>query len=211
MRLTVLGATGATGEHVLRQATAAGHKVTAVVRGSSRPTFQHPNIEVVRADVTDPADLRAAIEGHDAVLSGIGPRSRKAAPIAAPATAAILTAMADTGVRRLVTVSAAPVGPTPSEDSVFVRRGLIPVLRAILKNVYADLDAMEAELDRSAADWTAMRPPKLTKAAVTGTYRTHIGGNVPRGSTISRADLAHGMLAVLTDPATFRRPVGIAY
>ncbi|MFI1580098.1 NAD(P)-dependent oxidoreductase [Embleya sp. NPDC020630] len=211
MRLTVLGATGATGGHVLRQAAAAGHKITAVVRAPSRPDFEHPNIDVVRADVTNPAELREAIDGHDAVLSGIGPRNRKATGIAAAATAAIITAMADTGVRRLVTISAAPVGPTPSEDSILVRKGLIPILRSMLKDVYADLAAMEAELARSDTDWTAMRPPKLTKAAVTGVYRTQIGGSVPRGATIARADVAHAMLAVVDDPATYRQPVGIAY
>ncbi|MET7301535.1 NAD(P)H-binding protein [Embleya sp. NPDC005575] len=211
MRLTVLGATGATGEHVLRHAAAAGHKITAVVRAPSRPAFEHPNIEVVWADVTNPAELREAIEGRDAVLSGIGPRNRKSPGIATAATTAILAAMADTGVRRVVTISAAPVGPTPREDSVFVRGALIPILRAMLKAVYADLAAMEAELALSDADWTTMRPPKLTNGTGTGTYRTHIGGSVPRGSTIARADLAHGMLAVLDDPATYRRPVGIAY
>ncbi|MFI1382254.1 NAD(P)-dependent oxidoreductase [Embleya sp. NPDC020886] len=211
MRLTVFGASGATGEHVLRHAAAAGHKITAVVRAPSRPAVEHPNIELLRADVTDPAELHEAIEGHDAVLSGIGPRGRKSTGIAAAATAAILTAMADTGVRRLVTISAAPVGPTPREDSVFVRGALIPMLRASLRTVYADLAAMEAELARSDADWTAMRPPMLTKGRGTGTYRTQIGGSVPRGSTIARADLAHAMLAILDDPATYRRPLGIAY
>ncbi|WP_406278685.1 NAD(P)-dependent oxidoreductase [Embleya sp. NBC_00896] len=211
MRLTVFGATGATGGHILRQAAAAGHKVTAVVRAPSQPAVEHPNIDVVRADVTDPAELRTALEGRDAVLSGLGPRNRKSTGIAERGTAAILAAMADTGVRRLVTISAAPVGPTPSEDSLFVRGMLIPILRAVLKDVYADVGAMEAEMARSDTDWTAMRPPKLTGAKVTGTYRTHIGGSVPRGATIARADLAHAMLAVLDDPATYRQPVGVAY
>jgi putative NADH-flavin reductase len=211
MRLTVLGATGATGKHVLRQAAEAGHKVTAVVRAPSWPDFEHPNIDVVRADVTDRAQLRTAIEGSDAVVSGLGPRGRKATGIAAASAPAIVGAMADVGIRRVVVISAAPVGPTPAGDSVFVRHLLIPILRSVLKDVYADLRAMEAELARSGTDWTAMRPPKLTNAAVTGVYRTHIGGSVPRGSTIARADLAHAMLAVLPDPATFKKAVGVAY
>ncbi|MYW04895.1 NAD(P)H-binding protein [Streptomyces sp. SID3343] len=211
MRLTVLGATGATGKHVLRQAADAGHKITAVVRAPSWPDVEHPNIDVVRADVTDRAELRAAIEGSEAVLSGLGPRGRKTAGIAAASAPAIVGAMADVGIRRVVVISAAPVGPTPPGDSVFVRRLLIPILRSALKDVYADVSAMEAELARSGLDWTAMRPPKLTDAAVTGVYRTHIGGSVPRGSTIARADLAHAMLGALTDPATYGKALGVAY
>ena len=45
----------------------------------------------------------------------------------------------------------------------------------------------------------------------TGTYRTVIGGNAPRGYSIARADVADAMLAVLDDPATLGQPVGIAY
>jgi hypothetical protein len=34
---------------------------------------------------------------------------------------------------------------------------------------------------------------------------------VPRGYSISRADTAHAMLAVLDDPATVGQAVGVAY
>jgi hypothetical protein len=46
---------------------------------------------------------------------------------------------------------------------------------------------------------------------LTGTYRTVVGGNVPHGYTISRADAAHAMLAALNDPVTLRKAVGVAY
>ena len=46
---------------------------------------------------------------------------------------------------------------------------------------------------------------------MTGTYRTAVGANVSRGNLISRADVAHGMLALLDDPATVRQAIGIAY
>ncbi len=56
-----------------------------------------------------------------------------------------------------------------------------------------------------------MRPPKLVNKTLTGRYRTVIGSNVARGSTISRADVAHAMLAAVGDPETIRRAIGIAY
>src|SRR5438132_20277 len=55
------------------------------------------------------------------------------------------------------------------------------------------------------------RPPKLNSKALTGRYRTVVGGTVSRGYLISRADVAHLMLAVLDDPATICQPVGVAY
>jgi hypothetical protein len=38
-----------------------------------------------------------------------------------------------------------------------------------------------------------------------------VGGNVPHGYAISRADTAHAMLAALNDPATLGKAVGVAY
>jgi hypothetical protein len=41
-------------------------------------------------------------------------------------------------------------------------------------------------------------------------HRTSIGGNVPRGYAISRANVAHAMLAAIADAATVRQALGIA-
>jgi hypothetical protein len=73
-------------------------------------------VRVVRTDLaaTDPAALESAVAGADAVLSGLGPRSRADAGIAARGTRAIVAAMAATGVRRIVVVSAAPVSTVAS-------------------------------------------------------------------------------------------------
>jgi putative NADH-flavin reductase len=46
---------------------------------------------------------------------------------------------------------------------------------------------------------------------VTGRYRTAIGENLPHAGTISRADVAHAMLGMINDPATYRRAVGVAW
>lgn len=55
-----------------------------------------------------------------------------------------------------------------------------------------------------------LRPPRLTGKPLTGTYRTAIGRNVRGGRSIPRADLAHYMLAVLDQPKTIGRTIGIA-
>ncbi|WP_377269792.1 NAD(P)-dependent oxidoreductase [Peterkaempfera sp. SMS 1(5)a] len=211
MKLTVLGATGGIGRQIVSQALDAGHQVTAVVRDPARLVLSHPALEVLTADVTDPQALRPAVAGRDAVLSALGPRSRKAAGIASLGTRSAVQALEETGGRRIVVVSAVPVGPMPEGESLLYRSVLNPLLCAVLREAYADLAAMEAELSRSAADWTVVRPPKLTNRPRTGHYRTALGANVPHGRSISRADVAHLMLATLDDPATVRQAVGVAY
>lgn len=208
MKLTVFGASGAIGGHVVRQALDNGHKITAVVRAQSG--FDHPGIEVIKVQgLTDPAALTPALDGADAVISAVGPRRRKDAGIASAMTRVILEALAATGTRRFVTVTAAPVIPPSPEEGWLVRRVLYPVITAAFRPIYADYTTMENEIRQSATDWTIVRPPRLTNRPLTGKYRTAIDAN-PRGATIGRADVAHAMLGALDDPATVNHAIGVA-
>ncbi|GAA4198368.1 SDR family oxidoreductase [Streptosporangium oxazolinicum] len=213
MKLTVCGATGGTGREVVRQALEAGHEVTAVVRDPARLPEGLTGARVVTADLADPESLRPAMEGRDAVISGIGPRSRKLARdgVVAPAARSVLSVMEVCGVRRFVAVSAAPVGPSPQGDPFLDRRIVTPLVRWALRDVYTDLRAMEKIVWGSGTDWTVMRPPRLLDRPLTGRYRLAIGGNVPGGHTIARSDLAHAILALLDNPATVGQVVGVAY
>lgn len=212
MRLTVFGATGRIGGHVVRQALDEGHQVTAVVRDRSRFTVgDHESLTVaVVPALTDPAAVVGAVDGADAVLSGIGPAGRRDAGITTVATRTILAAMATTGVRRIVVVSAMPVGPPPKGESIVGRWIAYPLITRVLRPVYDDLATVEADLRASGTDWTVIRPPRLTDKPLSHHYRTTIGANVPNGLSASRADVADAMLAALTNPATVSQPVGIA-
>ena len=122
-KIGVVAATGGTGRHVLEQAVAEGHDVTAVVRDPGRLATAVP---AVRADlaVADPAALVSAFSGASAVLSCFGPRSRDDAGIVTPGTRVIIEAMREADVRRLVVISAAPSGPSPPRP-IRIRRPMI--------------------------------------------------------------------------------------
>ncbi len=201
MHITVFGANGKTGKHVVEQALAAGHRVRAVVRDPKSIETTHEHLEVVRGDVMDASTLDVA---GDAVVSCIGARTRKAGDIAARGTENVLVAMKRAGVKRVVVISAAPLG---AAEGAF-QRVLFGILWTFLRDVYDDLRRMESVLHESDADWTITRPPRLTDGPLTGKYRTAIDRNV--GSVISRADLAREMLRSLEDDKTIRHTVGIA-
>ncbi|MFJ9158247.1 NAD(P)-dependent oxidoreductase [Streptomyces griseoviridis] len=211
MNLTVFGATGGIGREIVRQALDAGHTVTAVVRDPARLPVTGDRLDVVRADLTDPAAVRPAVAGRDAVLSGLGARSRAEAGAATRLTRTVLTAMADEGTRRLLVVTAGPIGPAPKSGEGVLDRAVRGVVSAVLKDVYADLRALEAEVAASGTEWTVVRPPRLQDRPLTGRYRTVVGGFPPRGRFIGRADVAHAMLAMTSDPATVGRGVSVAY
>ncbi|MEU2733941.1 NAD(P)H-binding protein [Streptomyces sp. NPDC007095] len=210
MKFTVFGATGGIGQEIVRLALGSGHQVTAVVRDPTRLTVTGAGLEVFRADLTDPEALRPAVTGRDAVLSGLGARTRKDAGIATRLTRTVLGTMEAEGVRRLLVVSAGPVGPGP-EGAALADRAARGLVSLILKDVYADLAAMEGELARSATDWTVVRPPRLQNKPVTGSYRTVVGGFPLKGRFIGRADVAHAMLAMIDDPGAVKQGVGVAY
>ncbi|OEU85214.1 epimerase [Streptomyces abyssalis] len=213
MRFTVFGATGGTGRQLVQQALDAGHEVTAVVRDPARLPVRNEGpvrLEVVTAEVTDPEALVPAVAGRDAVLSALGAPSNKAAGIASRGTRAILRAMEEGGARRYIGVSAAPVVSWDEGESLLVRRVMVPLLRRALRQVYADLAVMEDAVRASGLEWTVVRPPKLTDKPASGTYQRVIGGNVPRSHSVSRADLAAAILAMVEDPATVGQGVGVA-
>ncbi|MEU1419994.1 NAD(P)-binding oxidoreductase [Kitasatospora sp. NPDC005751] len=229
MKLTILAATGGIGRHLLTQAVAAGHDVTVVVRtparladpaGSGRAPA---GVRVVRADlaVADPAELQSAVAGSDAVLSGLGARSSAEAGVAWRGTRAVITAMREVGARRLIVVSAAPIGAVPSParprpprhdpgDGFFMRHLAAPLTRAALRTHYADLARMEDEIRAGGLDWTIVRPPRLTDRPLTRDYRTAYGRNLRRGLSVARADVAHCMLGLVDRPDSVHRTVGIA-
>jgi putative NADH-flavin reductase len=224
MKLTIFGATGGIGGQLLEQAVAAGHEVTAVVRDPSKLGPGRNGVRVVRADLSapEPGVLDSAVAGADAVLSGVGPRPMTKAGVAEDGTRAIVRAMQATGVRRIVVVSAAPISTVPSPGRPnppgrdpgegFVMRNLLtPFAKTVMRERYADLALMEDVLRASDLDWTIFRPPRLTSRRLRGRYRTAYGKNLRGGGIISRADVAHAMLAALGQPATVRQEVGIAY
>ncbi|MFD5038758.1 NAD(P)-dependent oxidoreductase [Streptomyces sp. NPDC058377] len=211
MRLTVFGATGAVGQEVVRQALAAGHEVTAVVRDPARlPEGLRGAALHAVVPLGDESAVRGAVAGRDAVLSGLGARGRKAGDVTERLTVRVLEAMEAEGVRRLLVVSAAPVGPEPADDPL-LDRVVRKVISVALKEVYADLTRMEAALAVSATDWTSVRPPKLTNGPLTGAYRTVVGGTPRSGRSLARADVAHAMLALIDEPAAVKQGVGVAY
>jgi putative NADH-flavin reductase len=221
MKLTIVAATGGIGRQLLDQALAAGHDVTAVVRDPGSLPGRARVHAVPDLTAAGPGTLEPALAGADAVLSGLGPRSRADAGVASRGTAAVVQAMRATGVRRVVAVSAAPVATVASPgrphpprhdpgEGVVTRHLATPLLRAALRDVYADLALMEDVLRDSGLDWTVVRPPRLTDGPMTGAYRTAEGRNLRRGLLVSRADVAHLMLAVLDRPGTVGQAIGVA-
>src|SRR5437660_5869519 len=110
MKLLVLGATGATGLEIVRQAIEHGHSVTAFVRSPERLKPFADRVTVKQGDLLNRAELERVIIGQDAVVSGFGPRvpiSKADANLLQQFAVALTTAMPHTEVRRVIVESVA--------------------------------------------------------------------------------------------------------
>jgi putative NADH-flavin reductase len=202
MRLFLIGATGRIGRAVIDQAIERGHTVTAFVRSPEKLGAQRAWVSAHKGDPRNVDDLRAALPGHDAVISALGPPGIGRTTIHRDAARSTVAAMQATGVRRLLIVSAA---------MLFEDEGFLYWLarNTFLRNVAEDHVAMEGIVTASELDWTIVRPPRLTMGALTARYAVE-DGRMPRGrQSISRADVAHFLLDEVEDPGHLRRVVGI--
>lgn len=116
------GATGFIGRHVLDALLAAGYRVRALVRSTSRPLPSLPRLQQAPGDLLRPGELAHQMEGcrylvHVAALYAFAPRQRRDIwTTNVRGCAAVLEAARIAGVERaVVTSSSATVGPARGE------------------------------------------------------------------------------------------------
>jgi len=207
VKLVIFGASGGTGQHLVQQALARGHTVTAFARRpDSIMAAPSPGLTVVQGDLHDAAAVSAVIAGNDAVLSGLGARTLGRSDVLEVGVRNILAGMAAHGVRRMIVLGASGATADATQHQGAGTRLLLKVLSAtILREPFRSQRAQEKQLEASATDYTVVRPPRLLNGPFTGRYRVQEDGLPPGGVTINRADVAHFMLRQLTDSSWIRK------
>ncbi len=209
MRIAVMGASGRTGAHVVKQGLERGHKVRAIARNVEAISNGEPNLTPISADVLDAERLREALGGCQAVISTLGVgTSRAPTELYSRGLANTLQALRPNSAARLALVSAAPVGPR-GEQAVVERWILMPVLDRIFGATYHDMRRMETILYDSSADWVVLRPPRLVHKEATGAYRLD-SRPLPKARAITYPDLAKALLDVIENPQHRKQALYVA-
>ncbi|WP_433381697.1 NAD(P)-dependent oxidoreductase [Actinoplanes sp. CA-142083] len=210
MRIAIFGANGPTGRLLTGQALAAWHRVAAVTRHPGSFPLRHDRLEVLGADVLDPAAVDAAVARRDAVLSTLGvPAGKEPISTYSRGVTNILAAMRRHRVGRIAVVSSSGVAPHSYSDGGFLfNRVLLPyVTRVLGRTMYDDMRRMEALVRASDRDWTIVRPSGLYHLPSPTGY-TLVEGHAD-GRFTARADLAASMLALLDDDRYRRATVSV--
>ncbi len=192
MKLLVIGATRGIGRNLVEQTLDREHEVAALVRNPQRLNIGHKMLTVVAGDILDPATVRHAVEGCDAVCItiGIGP-TRKPVTVFSEGTKNVIDAMTESSVNMLICVTGIGAGDSQGHGGFFYDKIFNPLL---LKTIYEDKDRQEELVRQSSLQWVVVRPGFLTNGPLTQTYQalTELAG-VTAGK-ISRADVAHFIL-----------------
>jgi putative NADH-flavin reductase len=209
MRLLVLGSEGVIGRYVVERALGHGHEVTVLTPADTPPTPPRERLRVLAGSALAPDTLGPAVDGQDAVAIALEPKPSAEVHVYSDTAANTIRAMTARGVRRLVVVSAAGAAYPTGTGLPLARRllAMTPGVHAL----YEDLENMETDVMFSDLDWTIVRPLALTDAPATGHYRVVEGAIVPKGSKISRADLAALVLKCAEGDLWARRAVAAAY
>jgi uncharacterized protein YbjT (DUF2867 family) len=194
MNVLLAGATGETGQELIRSLSDAGHHVRALVRPGSEHKLAScvSQLQELRlGDVTKPASLRGVCAGIEAVITLVTRTLARERHLQVDVTgnSNLLREAEGSGVRRFVFVSSLGAGTVPG----------VPVLEA--KGLF------EAQLRGSALSWLIVRPSALFQDmerifSMAGGRRVVLFGNGrQRVTPMSERDLADFITARLSGPS----------
>jgi putative NADH-flavin reductase len=204
LQILVYGATGNIGSHIVDEALARGHHVTAVSRDPSGINRQHPSLTAVAGDLLDPDSILGLVAGKDVVVTSVRgvigddrePRN-SLQYLAVVNVVEQLRALGDKAGRLI------HVGGSGSlqigEGELYADR--LPKLflpKSLELEIQGQILALEYLRAVDNVQWSYATPPKnFTNGERTGNFR--VGGDLlmkdDRGrSRISRADFAVAVL-----------------
>lgn len=190
MRILVIGASQGTGALAVEEALRRGHDVTAFARSPERLTLSSSHLTRTVGDFHTLASVKGAVPGHDAVIITASATKLSAfkdnPTYFSLGTRHVIQAMKESGVSRLVVLSALGTGESAKLTNFIVRALVISWL---LKIPFEDHERQEQLVRESGLQWVIARPGRLTNGPARRQYQKKIAIE-PLPGSIARADLA---------------------
>ena len=196
----VIGASRGIGLETVKVALEAGHTVRAMARSASRIRIRNPNLEKISGDALDQPAVKAALQDVDAVVQTLGVAGGpgmmlKPVRLFSDATRVLVTAMKETAVNRLISVTGFGAGDSRDQGGCLHNAAL----QLFLRQAYEDKDVQEDLIQESGLDWVIARPVILTNGSKTGKYHVLVEPRSWRIGFISRADVADFLVKQIDD------------
>jgi len=196
----VAGASGGTGQHLLRLLIRSGARVRALSRSAAtvdRLSSTPGVTEAMVGDLLEDHDCREAVTRVDAVLCAVGPATDPRSLffgdlVDSGGSPRLIRAAQDAGVDHFVYTSTIGVGDSAAGMGAFDRM--------ILRRSLTAKGRAEEELRQARMAHTILRPARLTNDGASGDVLVSTGGRTTSGK-ISRIDVARLMVSALATPA----------
>ena len=200
MYVLVLGAAGRTGVHIVKQALAKGHTVTAFIQPGQELKLRDPKLRTVVGDARNFKDLKGAMKGQDAVLSALG-SSKMNDNLIVQSTQALIDAARSAGVKRILMLSSFIVTPN------YRPTGVARLLNIFTRGLVKDKVSGEDLLKQSDPGWTIVYATRLDAAPVGNYHAVEDGEPVTLKNGISRIDVASFMVSQVGSNEYDKKPV----
>jgi uncharacterized protein YbjT (DUF2867 family) len=203
MKVLMLGATGGTGRQIVSEACTKGHSVVALVRSVAK-AGDLPGAQLVEGDARDAQTLARALQDCSGVISALGtPMSPfREVTLLSTTTRALVDAMAQQNVRRLICITGLGAGDSRGHGGLFFDKVFMPLF---LRKVYQDKDRQEEIVRGSSLDWVLVRPVVLNDKPSRGKVEALTDLSKVHGGTVARGDVAMFVVDQLTDNRWLRQ------
>jgi putative NADH-flavin reductase len=201
MKLVIFGATGFSGQAILKLALTKGYQVTVLVRNKSTITIKHDNLTIIQGKVLDRNDVKKALENQDAVIQCLGVGGKgdgKPTTFISEANKIIVDEMEKQKVSRLIAMSNFGAGNSLSFQPWFFTKFILPYFMKWLKVIIDDKNRMEPTIMNSELEWTIVRCPNIVDKAPKGNVHATLDGKGLKLS-ITLGDMAEFIVHQLTD------------
>jgi uncharacterized protein YbjT (DUF2867 family) len=208
MKIAILGASGRTGIHFVRQALERGYSVTALTRSPEKLALENPNLSVIVGDVLNTQDVARTVRGQDAVFIALGTGEAPIkSTIRTDGTQRVVDALRASGEKpHVVILSSLGVGDSQKQLPFYFR----PVLNFMYRHVFADHTRQEAIIRASPLPWAILRPTSLNDHAAVGDLQaTEAPHSVKALASIARADVAAFALRIIEKQGAYPRTVAL--
>ena len=204
MKVLILGASGRTGIHVVKESLDRGWQVKALVRELDSFNIDHPNLIKVQGTPFAYADVKKAFESCDMVISVLNisrasgnPWSKLVSPdnLLSKSLQNVVDLAKHFQVKKLIVVSAWGVGDSRAEIPWWFK---LMINSSKIGEVYKDHDRQERIVQNAEVNYTIVRPVGLNNKEASA-VKVSKNGHPKPGLFISRKSLARYLVKIAAE------------
>ena len=212
MKVVIFGASGFSGQAILKEALSQNHRISILVRNKSSISIHNKNLTIIEGSVMDRKVVSELMENQDAVIQclGVGGKGNgKPTTFISDATKIIVEEMEKHHVKRFIAMSNVGAGNSIAFQPWFFTKFILPYFMKWLKVIIDDKNRMEPIIMNSQLEWTIVRCPNIVDKTAKGTYYPTLDGKGLKLS-ITLGDMAKFIVQLLTDASYSKQAPSIS-